>query len=170
MKKEFTEINGFSNYEVSAEGKVRSIATKKYKRLCKDSKGRAIVVLTDDDKGYASALYIQDLIHDHFGNDAASAYVTESGEDALSNYESLLKKYQELSSKYDTVIASSDDTVAAPAKKGRRCKKIRCNETGEVFKSFAEAAKHYETTYDKFYDAIYNRGNFKGMTFERLES
>lgn len=171
MLKEFVEIKGHEDYEISAEGKVRKVDTKKYKNQLMDRRRRHAVALPIDDGGM-EVIYIQTLIEENFTSEDVEEYLKVSGEEKLSAYESILKKYQEAAAKVAELEATvANSNGAATSKKsstGKRCKKIKNMETGDIFNSFAEAAKHYGTTYDKFYDSIYNRGEFNGQKFERI--
>lgn len=171
MLKEFVEIKGHEDYEISSEGKVRKVDTKKYKNQLMDRRRRHAVALPIDDGGM-EVIYIQTLIEENFTSDDVEEYLKVSGEEKIPPYESILKKYQEAAAKVaelEAKVATSE--VATTSKKsgvGKRCKKIKNMETGEIFNSFAEAAKHYGTTYDKLYDSIYNRGEYNGQKFERV--
>lgn len=171
MLKEFVEIKGHEDYEISAEGKVRKVDTKKYKNQLMDRRRRHAVALPIDDGGM-EVIYIQTLIEENFTSEDVEEYLKVSGEEKLPAYESILKKYQEAAAKVaelEATVATSDSTATSKkSSTGKRCKKIKNMETGEIFNSFAEAAKHYGTTYDKFYDSIYNRGEFNGQKFERI--
>lgn len=171
MLKEFVAIKGHADYEISAEGKVRKVDTKKYKNQLVDRRKRHAVALPLEEGGM-EVIYIQTLIEEHFSNEAVDEYLKECGEEKLPPYESILKKYREAAAKVEELeakVATSSDTPE-PKKTvpGKRCRKIRNTETGEIFNSFAEAAKHYGTTYDKLYDSIYNRGEYNGQKFERI--
>ena len=136
-----------------------------------DRRRRKAVALPLDEGGM-EVIYIQTLIEEHFSKEDVEDYLKESGEEKLPEYESILKKYKEAAAKVEELeskVAISSDTVT-PKKttSGKRCRKIRNMETGEIFNSFAEAAKHYGTTYDKLYDSIYNRGEYNGQRFERI--
>lgn len=171
MLKEFVAIKGHKDYEISAEGKVRKIDTKKYKNQLVDRRRRHAVALPLDEGGM-EVIYIQTLIEEHFSEEDAEEYLKESGEEKLPPYESILKKYREAAAKVEEleakVATSSATSVPKKAAPGKRCRKIRNVETGEIFNSFAEAAKHYGTTYDKLYDSIYNKGEYNGQKFERI--
>lgn len=172
MLKEFVEIKGHEDYEISAEGRVRKVDTKKYKNQLMDRRRRHAVALPLDEGGM-EVIYIQTLIEEHFSKEDVEDYLKESGEEKLPEYESILKKYKEAAAKVEELeskVAISSDTVTPkkPTTFGKRCRKIRNMETGEIFNSFAEAAKHYGTTYDKLYDSIYNRGEYNGQKFERI--
>lgn len=172
MLKEFVEIKGHEDYEISSEGKVRKVDTKKYKNQLMDRRRRKAVALPLDEGGM-EVIYIQTLIEEHFSKEDVEDYLKESGEEKLPEYESILQKYREAAAKVEELeakAATSSDNASTPKKTtpGKRCRKIRNVETGEIFNSFAEAAKHYGTTYDKLYDSIYNRGEYNGQKFERI--
>lgn len=171
MLKEFVEIKGHEDYEMSAEGKVRKVDTKKYKNQLMDRRRRHAVALPIDDGGM-EVIYIQTLIEENFTSEDVEEYLKVSGEEKLPPYESILKKYQEAAAKVAeleaTVATSNGAATSKKSSTGKRCKKVRNMETGQIFNSFAEAAKHYSTTYDKFYDSVYNRGEFNGQKFERI--
>ena len=170
MLKEFVEIKGHEDYEISVEGKVRKVDTKKYKNQLTDRRRRHAVALPSNEGGM-EVIYIQTLIEENFSSEDAEKYLKDSGEEELPEYESILKKYREAAAKVEELEAKAASSNTSSPKKttsGKRCRKIRNVETGEIFNSFSEAAKHYGTTYDKLYDSIYNRGEYNGQRFERL--
>ena len=167
MLKEFIAIKGHEDYEVSAEGKVRKIDTKKYKNQLVDRNKRKAVALPLKDGGM-EVIYIQSLIKDHFSEEDLECYMKESGEKDISDYESLLKKYKEAAAEIEKLKSTVSSGTSANKTTGKCCRKIKNEVTGRIFNSFSEAAKYYGTTYNKVYDSIYNTGEFNGEKFVRL--
>ena len=168
--KEFVKIRGHEDYEISSDGAVRKVDTKKYKNRLIDRHRRHAVALPLN-KGETEVIYIQTLIEENFSAEYVENYLKDSGEEKLPEYQSILNKYREAATKVEELeakAASVNDSSPKKTTPGKRCIKIRNVETGEIFNSFSEAAKHYGTTYDKFYDSIYNRGEYNGKRFERF--
>ena len=166
MLKDLVAIKGHEDYEMSSDGKVRKADTKKYKTLVMDRQRRHAVVLPLEEGG-SEVLYIQTLLEENFSPETLDDYLKESGESKLPPYESLFKKYREAVAKVAELETASTPTKVA-ATTSRRTRRVKNLDTGEIFNSMSEAAKHYNTSYDKFYDSVYNKGVFNGQKFERI--
>lgn len=145
---EWRVLQDYPEYEMNTEGSVRKISTKKYLKSCKDGLGRPLVVFHNANKyHYSIAEYISDLM--------AVTYGPEDGQVAVVKTEKYTAKMPE------------PEVVVKP--KNKRCRRIRCVETGEEFKSYTACAKHFGFHYDKFYDTFKATGKFGGYTFEDVE-
>ena len=161
MMKQFYTINNHEDYEISDEGKVRKVSTKKYKTLVSDKNGRKLVVLPLE-SGELECLYIQDILAEQFSSLALKTYLEESREEKLPDYEALMKKYKEALEK----LENSSDGEMVVRKTNKRSKKLYCPQLDMHFNSYSEAARHFQVSYEKLYDSVYNKGEYKGHTFE----
>ena len=146
-EKMWAQLERYPEYEVNELGKVRSITTKKYKKTVHDLLGRELVVLYEPD-GYATCWYIEDLLAVVFGPNEGQTAIVKSPE----------------------LVQLMPEPEVVPVKKiNKRCKKIQCIDTGEVFASYSACAKHFGFNYDKFYDTYKAKGTFQGYTFKDVE-
>ena len=144
-KMEWRILQDYPMYEMNADGKVRKIDTKKYLPVLKDALGRELVVFHNANKyHYSIAEYIADL--------KAMTYEPEVGQTAIVKTPERVAKMPE------------PEVVVKP--RNKRCRRIRCIETGEVFKSYTACANHFGFPYDKFYDTFKATGRFGDYTFE----
>ena len=155
--KEWKVVENYPSWEMSSEdGRIRSIENKKnYKKFVHDTLGRTVVVMYESD-GYATCWYLDDLYALVYGAKMNQMPVVPSEKvlEAFPNYESQKKREAE--------------KIAGVTKKR---KSIRCVDTGEVFSSYTECAKHFGFVYDKFYYQVkYNHKPFEGHTFEEVDA
>ena len=127
------------------EGKIRKIETRKYMPVYHDRLGRPVVVFHNP-KGAISE-YIEDLMAMTFGPAEGQVAVVKAPE----------------------LVRIMPEPQMIPAPKNRKCRQIRCIDTGEVFKSYAACARHFGFNYDKFYDTYKATGKFEGHEFEEVE-
>lgn len=168
MTKEFKQLEENALYEINEDGKVRSVETKKYKKLVSDTKGRAIVTLTDSKSGSTICYYIAELLEKYFDIKCEETFnlgiyekYKEMAEDAERAANERLREVENLKSE----IADKNSTiqeyrkeleVAKAAGYARKPKTfVRCEETGQEFKGLAACAKAFNFNYDKFYNAFY---------------
>ena len=146
-------IDDYPGWEMSSEGKVRSIENKKnYKKLVHDTLNRPIVIMYEHD-GYATCWYVEDLYAVVFGAKLEQLPVVESPK--------VLKAFPDIEER---------KKVANPVKKGRRRKKIKCTTTGQIFSGWTDAASSFGFNYDKFYYRVkYVDGSYQGYSFEEVD-
>lgn len=141
-------IDSYPDYEMSEDGQVRKISTKKFASICKDAIGRSVVVLRDSKYcGESRIEYISDLL-------AVVFNIIKPNQIAIVPSEEVLKVLPQ---------------AKVISKKSKRDKSIMCIETEEVFSSFASAARAYHYKYDKFYDAVNLKGEYDGNHWKRLD-
>lgn len=152
---EWKILDDYPNWEMSTEGKVRSVENKKnYKKLVYDTLGRPVVVMYESN-GYATCWYLEDLYAVTFGAKLHQLPVVPAPKivEAFPNYEENKKK-----------------EAKAVLNPSRKRKKIKCIDTGDIFDSYTECAKHFGFIYDKFYYQVkYNKKPYEGHTFEEVD-
>ena len=74
MLKEFVEIKGHEDYEISAEGRVRKVDTKKYKNQLMDRRRRHGVALPLDEGGM-EVINNQTLIEENITSENVEEYL-----------------------------------------------------------------------------------------------
>lgn len=142
MLKSWRTIEGHEGrYQISNEGTIRT-ASKKLKKLIKDTRGRDMVVLDD------VAYYVSDLHAEAFGTGVDPDNFNERALEAAISSKSTRRKK---SDKYIIREIVFEDEL------GR--------ETYNDFSSFSAAAKMYGYNYDKFYNAFYT-GKKDSIVFE----
>lgn len=141
-KMEWRALADYPDYEMNNEGKVRKIETRKYLSVYKDRLNRSLVVFHNP-KGAVSE-YISDLMAMTFGPVSGQVAVVKAPE----------------------LIAIMPEPEMVEKPRNKRCRRIRCIETGEVFKSYTACANHFGFPYDKFYDTFKATGRFDEYTFE----
>lgn len=168
MTNKFKQLEENALYEINENGKVRSIETKKYKKLVSDTKGRAIVTLTDSKTGSTICYYIAELLEKYFDikceetfNSGIYEKYKEIAENAEKAANERLREVESLKSE----IADKESAiegykkeleVAKAAGYARKPKTfVKCEETGQEFKGVAACAKAFGFNYDKFYNAFY---------------
>lgn len=130
-------------YFISEEGVVRT-ASKKSKKLIKDSRGYDMVVLENVD-GTSVAYYILDLLAQGFeGHEDMDLFNLKALEAAKNSSTKSVRKSKVI---------------------------IKHVESGEEFTSYSSAAKAFGFNYDKFYNAFYlsehDTIEFDNMLFEK---
>lgn len=150
-KVEFRTLANYPEYEINNEGKVRSIKTKKYKAIYTDKKTeKPIVLLVDPNTKYTVYEFISDLMHENFG----------TPDEDIFNERKVEKLEKEL------------EVAKANARVPRMI--IRCEETGEEFKSYQAVVSRFGFDYGRFYNTFYFAKDdvleFEGHTFTRTKN
>lgn len=153
----FKGLANYGKYEISEDGKVRNIQTKKYKSIYQDKKGRSLVCLVEEDgTGVTTCNYIRDLLAETFDEETALAYVDAKQEEPMPEAK---------------VIYVEKEVPAKTSK--RKVLKIRCEETGQFYNGYSAVAKAFGWKYDKIYDKFYNSKKntiiHEGHTFTKYE-
>lgn len=132
-------------YFIADNGVVKT-ASKKVKKVVLDTRGNEMVTL-DTEAGATVAVYIADLLRDAF------------------NYD-------------DKDLFNEKALAAAKSGKGRQTRSskvtVQNTATGQIFNSFAQAARDAGCNYDKFYNAFYTKGltsaKIDGVTYSLISA
>lgn len=150
-KRQWADIKGFEGrYQVSDDGNIRSVSTKKLKKLIKDDSDRSVVVL--DDVAYV----VNKLVCESF------------------NIPSTLDDRDAIISELRSEIANLKAILESESRKSSRATKykIRCEDDDTTFNSFAAVARYYHLNYDAIYNAFYvgkkNDVIFEGKHFKKI--
>lgn len=131
MEEKWKPVNGFTNYEVSDEGRIRNKRTGRKLRVCPDDLGYERVSLKEGNKKYNRRVHrlvaeaFVDCGHDHTGLN-----VTHIDNDRKNNKADNLEW-----------MTRSEIVRKTYSNKQKQIHKIRCVETGEVWQSISECCE-----------------------------
>lgn len=172
LRSQWKVLGEYPKYEINRLGSVRKIETRKNLKVYKDKKGRNMVIIPNANKyHYSLALYASDLCISTFGE-----YLGDDCIEADVNIDEVVSsRLRSNESSIDSVNSGSNSSSntehEGPKLLARRRRRVKCVETGKIFKSFTECAKELGFKYDKFYYQInYTTNNkYEGFTFEIVE-
>lgn len=157
------EIEGYPNYAINNYGDVVNIKTDKMLRQRPNDNGYLRVALSHE--GQVQDFYIHQLVaYTFFAAFEPGDQIAWVNGDITDNRPSNLRL------KRKSQMAILDGMPARPQRQGSWGKRVKILETGEIFRTVRECAKHIKGDYSSIYSCLRGeRKKHRGFTFEYFD-